>query len=687
MSQPTPPVAKRIPFEITTHGHTRVDDYYWLRDRDDPAVIDYLNAENDYMRAVMAHTEALQQTLYDEMVARIQETDEDVPVRIGDYFYYSRTVEGQQYAIECRKRGSLDADEEVLLDLNDMVAAHSWAYAKLGVFEPSPDHRLLAYSLDTDGNENFITYFKDLQSGDLLPDQIPGTKYDGEWGNDNRTFFYVTQDHAKRDHALYRHVLGTPVVDDELLYQEDDELFWVGLDKSRDLRYLFLGSDSITTSEVRYLDADQPLGDLQLVQSRMQGMEYSVDHREGVFYIITNRDAVNFKVCTAPVATPGVDHWTDWVAHDPDVLIQGIDLFAGHAVLYKREHGLRTLRITDLASGTHRELDFPEASYVYYPHDNLEHDTHLLRFTYTSFTTPDTVYDVDLNTLDWTLKKRKPVLGGFAPADYHSERLLATAPDGAQVPISLVYRVGTPRDGSAPCLLYGYGAYGYSLDPTFDSRRISLLDRGFIYAIAHVRGGEELGRPWYEDGKFLHKRNTFTDFIACGEHLIAAGYTSRETLAIQGGSAGGLLAGAVLNLAPELCHAAICNVPFVDVVTTMLDESIPLTVTEFEEWGNPQDKDYYAYMLSYSPYDNLAAREYPHVLVTAGLNDPRVQYWEPAKWIARARTLFQGDNRLIMKMNMGAGHHGASGRYDALKETAFEYAFLIDTLLPEPRSS
>jgi oligopeptidase B len=679
-SQLHPPLAERKPHPITVNGHTRIDDYFWLREKTSQEVLDYLHAENSYTEAMMAHTNDLQKTLYKEMVGRIQETDEEVPVQYGPYLYYTRTVEGQQYPIHCRKPIQENSPEQVLLDLNVMVAENKWAYAKLGVYEVSPDHNLLAYSLDLAGDENFILQFKDLVSGQTLPDQIPLTKYDGEWANDNRTFFYVTQDHAKRDSALHRHELGTPVSDDVLVYEEHDERFWVGLYKTRDDAFLALAINSLTTSEVWVLDANYPQGDLRLTQERTSGLEYTIDHHEGLFYIVTNHDAVNFKLATAPVATPSLEHWVDLIPHDPAVLIQGVDLFENHLVLYKRERGLKTLSINDLRTQQMHELEFPESAYTYYSHSNPEYQTNLLRVTYTSQTTPNSIYDINMDTFEWELKKRKPVLGGYDPQDYVTERILATAPDGVEVPLSIVYKKGFKADGSAPCLLYGYGSYGYSIDPAFNSDILSLLDRGFVYAIAHIRGGQEMGRPWYQDGKWLNKRNTFTDFIACGKYLIERGYTSASRLAIEGHSAGGLLVGAVLNLAPDLCQAAIVGVPFVDVVTTMLDESIPLTINEFEEWGDPKQPEYYEYMLSYSPYDNLEPRMYPHCLVTAGLNDPRVQYWEPAKWVAKARMLFEGDNRLILKTNMEAGHHGKTGRYDLLKEIAFNYAFVIDAL-------
>ncbi|GAB4580002.1 MAG: oligopeptidase B [Anaerolineales bacterium] len=676
-----PPSAPPRPHLLTLHGHTRVDPYYWLREKDNPEVIAYLEAENAYTEAIMAHTKPLQETLYQEMVGRIQETDVDVPVKKGAYFYYTRTEEGKQYPIYCRKRAASEAEldtasEEILLDLNALAAGK--LFLKLGVFKVSPDHRWLAYSLDEDGSELFTVHFKNLDTGELHPTRLPNTTYAGEWANDNATYLYTTLDAAKRPYRLHRHHLGTG--QDDILFQEDDQVFLVSLSKTRDNAYLLLFAGSIETSEYHYLDANQPDSPLQVIHPRQKGLEYSVSHHTGTFYIVTNDHAKNFKVMTTPVTRPGKDNWTDLIPHRADVRIDGLDLFAGHLVVYQRENGLRTIQITDLASKATHAVAFPEPAYTYFEGNNPEFATPLLRFTYMSMTTPDTVYDYNMITREMTLKKRKPVLGGFDPANYQSERLMAPAQDGTLIPISLVYRKGCTRDGNAPCLLYGYGSYGASMDPFFLINAISLLDRGFVYAIAHIRGGEEMGRAWYENGKFLHKKNTFTDFIACGRYLIAERYTSSERMAIMGRSAGGLLIGAVINLAPDLAKVAFAGVPFVDVVTTMLDTSIPLTAGEFEEWGNPQNEEYYWYMLSYSPYDNVEAKAYPHLLVTSGLNDPRVQYFEPTKWVAKLRAMKTDNNRLLLKTNMGAGHAGASGRYDYLREIAFDYAFIIDSL-------
>lgn len=675
---PTPPIAAVKPHEMSIHGHTRIDNYYWLREKTNPDVLAHLEAENAYTQAMMAHTAVLQNQLYDEMVGRIQETDSSAPVWYGGFYYYSRTEAGRQYAIHCRKAGSLDAPEEILLDENAL--AEGQPYFRLGAFALSPDHRLLAYTSDTSGGERYTLYVKELATGDLLPDRIANVGYSLQWANDNRTLFYSLQDAAWREYQILRHELGAETAVSPLIFHETDERYWVSLDKTKDRAYLLLQSNSKETSEVWALDADQPSGEFRLIEPRTPNRRYSVEHRNGRFYILTNDNAPNYRVVTAPAEAPGYANWQPFIPHDPGKLIEGFEIFADYLVAYGRSQALPTLDVYDFASGQSRALTFPEAVYATRGAPNPEFNRRAFRFVYTSMTTADQTYDVDLDSLAWTLIKQEPVLGGYDPAMYETARVWATAVDGTPIPISLLYRKGLVRDGQNPCLLYGYGSYGASLSPSFDQKRLSLVDRGFIWAIAHIRGGQEMGRHWYDQGKFLHKATTFTDFVACGRHLIAEGYTQREKLAIMGRSAGGLLIGAVLNLAPDLGETAVLGVPFVDVVTTMLDESIPLTVVEFEEWGNPKDKTFYDAMLAYSPYDNLKAGHYPHILVTAGLNDPRVQYWEPAKWVARLRTLKQDDNRLLFKLFMGAGHFSSSGRYDYLKDTAFEYAFILDTL-------
>ncbi|MGI9498836.1 MAG: S9 family peptidase [Geminicoccaceae bacterium] len=693
-----PPVAKTVDHETEIHGYRRRDPYAWLKDKSDPEVIEHLEAENAYALGMMAHTEALQRTLYDEMIGRIQETDLSVPVRIDAYLYYSRTEEGRQYPIFCRRSGD-EAEEEVLLDLN--VEAEGFDYLSLGLFEVSPDHRILAYALDTTGAESYTLRFKDLAGGEVLDDEIEGVSYSLEWANDSRTVFYTIEDHAKRPFRLLRHELGQ-AGEDAAVFEEPDEMFRVGLSKTKDHAFLVLSVASIETSEAWLLGADLRTSDFRPIQPREKGHRYRIEHRNGLLYILSNRDAPNSKLMIAPVDRPDEANWQEMLAHDPGIMLNGLDMFEGFLVIYERRSGLRSVRVLSFEAedageegggaatpssvsamppeASAHEIAFEEPVYTVRGGSNPMYESRTLRFTYTSLTTPSSVYDYDMVTKERELLKRQPVLGDFDRNDYESERLFVTAGDGAKIPVSLVYRKGLELDGASPCLLYGYGAYGASTDPGFSSHRLSLLDRGVIYAIAHIRGGQEMGRQWYDQGKFLAKRNTFEDFIATGRALIEGGYTGSDRLAIMGGSAGGLLVGAVLNMAPDLVKAAVAKVPFVDVVNTMLDDSLPLTVPEYEEWGNPGDKTYYDYIESYSPYDNVVAKAYPHILVTAGLNDPRVHYWEPAKWTAKLRASKIDDNHLLLKTNMGAGHGGASGRYDALKELAFDYAFILDTL-------
>lgn len=676
--KPTPPIAKKIPRNDTLFNDVRTDDYYWLRDRTNPEVIEYLKAENAYTEAVMKHTKKLQQKLFTEMKSRIKETDLSVPYRIDTYYYYTRTEEGKQYKIHCRKKGSLDAAEEVLLDENQLAKGHD--FFALGAFSVSPDHQLLAYSVDMTGSETFTLFVKDLQSGSLLPDQIPGIYYPVEWANDNRTLFYTTLDSTKRPYRLYRHVLNSEPENDQLIYQEDDLAFYLNLRKSRSRKYIFLSLESEVTSEVRFLNADRPAGKFKLIQPRQYQLEYSVAHHDNHFYIVTNDHAKNFKVVRTPVNKPYKKYWKDFIPHNKAVKIDGVDAFLNHLAIYQRENGLKTIRLFNFRSSKFNRIDFPEPVYAVWANKNPEYHSNILRFTYMSLVTPKSVYDYNMDDGTRELKKQDEVLGGYTPGEYQSERIFATAKDGTKIPISLVYRKGTQRDGNNPLFLTGYGAYGASIDPYFSSNRLSLLDRGFIYAIAHVRGGGEMGRFWYEDGKLLKKKNTFTDFISCAEELISGKYTSPEKLVISGGSAGGLLIGAVTNMRPNLFRVVIAQVPFVDVLNTMLDESIPLTVIEYDEWGNPHKKEFYEYIKSYAPYENVEAKAYPNMLVTAGLNDPRVGYWEPAKWVAKLRAMKTDHNLLLLKTKMGAGHMGASGRYDYLKDIAFEFAFIFDRL-------
>ena len=675
---PLPPVAKAERHQYSVHGETLVDNYHWLRERDNPEVIRYLEAENGYTDAVMAHTKPLQETLYQEMLGRIKETDVDVPVRRDNFYYYSRTEEGKQYRIHCRKKGNLEAAEEVILDENELAKGKE--YFRLGVFEISTDHRLLAFSADTDGSETYTIRVKHLETGELLADEIPNTYYSVEWANDNRTLFYNVLDDAKRPYKLFRHILGTDPAKDAIVFHEADDAFFLGLSKTRSKKYLLTSLKSNTTTEVHYLDADQPGGTFALMVPRTQDMEYYAAHHGEHFLIRTNQEAKNFRIMTAPVSNPTLGNWREMIPHREDVLLESLSAFEDHLVVYERENGLQGIRISDANNSNVHYVKFDEPVYSLGGSSNPEFKTQQLRFVYNSLTTPLSVFDYDVGARTRELKKRYEVLGGYEPSDYESERVFAAASDGVKVPISLVYKKGLVKDGKNPLFLYGYGSYGYSIDPNFSSSRLSLLDRGFVFAIAHIRGGEEMGRKWYDDGKLLHKRNTFTDFIACAEHLIAEKYTEPHKLVTQGGSAGGLLMGAVLNMRPDLFQAAIAAVPFVDVVNTMLDASIPLTVTEYEEWGNPNEPKFYNYIKSYSPYDNVEAKGYPHLLVTAGLNDPRVQYWEPAKWTAKLRVHKTDTNRLLLKTEMGAGHGGPSGRYEKLREKAFEYVFLFDVL-------
>ena len=676
----TPPLAPIKPIELTLHDHTRVDNYFWLRERDNPEVIAYLEAENEYTKAMMAHTDGLQAELYQEMLGRIQETDSSAPYKHGDYYYYSRTEAGLQYSIYCRKQGSLEAEEEVLLDLNELAA--EYAYLKLGVFVVSPNHQLLAYSLDTTGGERLTLFVKDLENGRLLPEQIEETSYSVVWANDNKTLFYTKTDETWRSYKLLRHTVGTAVADDPTIYHEPDDRYSIDIDKSRDEQYLLLEVASIETSENYILHAATPDDSFQLIAPRRDGHRYTVEHREGLLYIRTNRDgATNYKLMKTAVDQPAEAHWQEFLPHRPDFLLEDVALFARYLVLYGRSYGLQTITIHPFEQADPYQIEFPEPVYALRPAPNPEYDSDTLRFTYTSMTTADSTYDYQMESRQRTLVKQKPVLGDYDPKQYYSQRLFATASDGTKIPISLLYRADLDlSDSSHPCLLYGYGSYGASMTPSFNSDRLSLVDRGVIFAIAHIRGGQEMGRHWYDQGKFLHKRNTFTDFIACAEYLIDQTITTPQQLAINGRSAGGLLMGAVVTMRPDLFQVVVAGVPFVDVVTTILDESLPLSAIEFEEWGNPNQKEFYDYMLSYSPYDNTTAQNYPHMLITAGLNDPRVQYWEPAKWTAKLRTIKTDDNWLLLKTHLGAGHFSASGRYDYLKDIAFEFAFILDRL-------
>ena len=672
-----PPVAMKTPKVDTLHGEIRQDDYFWLRDKDNPDVLTYLRAENAYTDEVMAGSKAFQASLYQEMLSRIKEDDSSVPYRRGGHFYYSRTEKGKQYPIYCRKAGSLDAPEEITLDLNAL--AEGKPFFSLGMSTVSDDGHLLAYTTDITGFREYTLYVKDLRTGLVLPRTFEKVS-SVAWAADDTTIFYVTEDEAKRPYRLWSHRPG--IMGSELIHEEPDALFRIGVERSRSRAYLFLGTGSFTTSEWRYLPATDPAGVWQMLMPREKDHEYAVDHGNGGvgdrFYIRTNGGGRrNFRLVSAPVDDPRPERFTELIPHRDEVMLEDVEVFANHYVTHEREGGLIRLRITQLASGAEHHVEFPEPTYEVSADHNHEFIARMYRFRYQSLITPASVFDYDVHTRERTLLKQTPVLGGYDPARYRSERFWATADDGTRVPISLVCRKETPRDGTAPMLLTGYGAYGAPYPVTFSSNRLSLLDRGYTIAIAHIRGGGEMGKRWHDTGRMMHKRNTFTDFIACAEHLKKEGYTATERLWIEGGSAGGLLIGAVLNLRPDLCRAAIQRVPFVDVINTMLDESLPLTVGEFEEWGNPKIREQYEYMKSYCPYTNLSERAYPAILVKTSLNDSQVMYWEPAKYVAKMRALTAGAPATLFKVNLDAGHGGASGRYDYLREIAFDYAWVL----------
>jgi oligopeptidase B len=670
-----PPVAPERPHVIEAHGDRRVDPYYWLRDRQNPEVVAYLEAENAYADAVMAPAAELQEKLYREIVGRVQETDTSAPIFFRGWWNYTRTVEGLDYEIYCRRLGSMDAPEQVILDGNELAKGHE--YFDLGYVERSPDENLLAYAADYNGSELHELRFRDLTTGQDLEDVVHGV-YDGSaWTADSKTFFYVKPDAAMRPYQVWRHRLGTATSDDVMVLQEDDERFELSVELTKSERYILFSSASQVTSDCRFVGSDTPEAEPLLIEPRRAGIEYSVDHQEDRFLILTNDGARNFRLVAAPISRPGRDGWTELVPERPGVRLNVTDVHKGHVVLGQRSDGLQRLEVMDSASGELHVVHQPDVAYTTFAGSHPDYEGHVMRFFYTSLTAPFSAIDYDMRTRERTLVKEQPVRGGYDRNEYVTERCWATAPDGVSVPISLVRHRGLPKDGKNPTLLYGYGAYEHSNDPMFDPARLSLLDRGFVFAIAHVRGGGEMGREWYEEGKFLRKRNTFGDFIACAEELIKEHYTNPRRLAIRGRSAGGLLIGAVLNERPDLFACAVAQVPFVDALTTMLDDKLPLTVNEYEEWGNPkEDPEYYRYLKSYSPYDNVHPAEYPAVLVTAGLNDPRVSYWEPAKWVAKLRKMNRGERPILLKTQMGAGHGGPSGRYESWREEAFVLAFV-----------
>ena len=668
-----PPVAKKVPHETKIHGYTLKDDYFWLREKKNPEVIKYLEDENAYTEEVMRPTKEFQDALYKEMLGHIKQTDLSVPSRIGDYYYYSRTEEGKQYPYQCRKKGSLEAKEEVLLDLNKLAEGHT--YLGLGGFRVSDDGNLLAYSTDTNGYRQYTLHVKDLRTGQTLKENIERT---GSivWANDNKTLFYTTEDDvSKRSDKFWRHVVGSDKND--LLYEEKDELFDIGAGQSLDKKIIFLGSYAKTSRELRYLPADNPTGEFKIILPRADGHEYDVDHYNGQFYILTNKNAKNFRVVTAPINDPSEKNWKPFIDHNPKIKIDGLTTFANHLVVSEKEGGLNYLRVIDMKTKQSHRITTDESDYALFLGGNPEFNTTTLRFNYQSMVTPNSVYDYDMNTKQRKLLKQQEVLGGYDAKNYEAKRIWGVARDGTKVPVSLVYKKGVKFDGTSPMLLYAYGSYGASMAPTFSSNRLALLDRGVIYALAYIRGGGELGEDWREQGRMMKKLNTFYDFIDCADYLIKNNYTSKDRLVIQGGSAGGLLVGAVVNTRPDLFKAVVAQVPFVDVMNTMLDASLPLTTSEWIEWGNPNEKPAFDYMIKYSPYDNIAAKNYPAMLVQVSLNDSQVPYWEGAKFLARLRATKTDRNVLLLKANLGAGHGGASGRYDALKETAFTYSFML----------
>lgn len=670
--QPLAPVAEKQPKIDKIHGDERVDNYFWLREKGNPAVVSYLQAENAYAEQLLAPTKPLQEQLYKEMLGRIKETDLSVPYRNGKFFYYTRTEQGKQYSIYCRKPGSLEAPEEIILDLNQLAVGKT--FMGLGAYEVSDDGNLLAFSTDSTGFRVYNLQIKNLRSGELLTDQAQDVS-SVIWAADNKTLFYTTKDHAKRPYRLYRHMLGANT--DDLLYEEKDERFSVYGSRTRSQEYLVVYSGSLTTTEARFIPADAPGSAWHILVPRRQDREFEIDHHGDRFYLRVNDTGRNFRLVSAPVRDFAEKNWMEVVPQRSEVMLEGIDFFANHYVLYERKNGLPEIRVTEMASGASHYLAFPEPVYSAFASANREWHTNLLRYSYQSLVTPNSVFDYDMNQRTSTLLKQTEVLGGYDQKLYTSERLYATAKDGTRIPVSIVYKKGFKKDGRAPMLLNGYGSYGSNYSVAFKSNQLSLLDRGFSVAIAHIRGGGEMGKAWHDQGRMLHKMNTFTDFIACAEYFIAQKYTAPDRLIIEGGSAGGLLMGAVTNLRPDLFKAVVSHVPFVDVINTMLDESLPLTVGEFEEWGNPQKQEEYDYMKQYCPYTNIAAKDYPALLVKTSFNDSQVMYWEPAKYVAKIRSLKTDKNPLLFVINMGAGHGGASGRYDRLREIALDYAFML----------
>lgn len=686
--QAIPPVAEKISHEIISHDQSRVDNYFWMRlsdaqknakepDEQTRKVIDYLEAENDYRSASLAHTENLQKELYEEMKGRIPQKDESVPYMQNGYWYYNRYEEGQEYPVYCRKKGDMEAEEEVMLDVNEMAEGHS--YYQLSGINVSEDNKLLAFGVDTVSRRSYTLYVKDLSTGKMLDTRIPSATGGSTWANDDKTLFYTTKDpNTLRSNKIFRHRLGTDPKTDALVYEEKDETFRAYVYKTKSKKYLVIGSAASITNHYQILEADKPEGKFRDFIPLEIGLEYSIDHYGDKFYVLTNFEAENNRLMETPEGTTAKKNWKENIAHRKEVLLEGIELFNDYLVLNERSNALNQFRVMNLKNNQEHYVAFDEAAYTVYPSLNLDFDTRELRYGYTSLTTPSSTYTYNMETREHTLLKQSEVVGGYDAEDYVTERVFATADDGTKVPMSIVYKKGLEKNGKNPTLIYAYGSYGYSTNPGFSSGRLSLLDRGFVYAIAHIRGGQEMGRSWYEDGKMFNKKNTFTDFISCSEYLINEQYSAPDKLFAMGGSAGGLLMGAVVNMRPELYKGVIAAVPFVDIISTMEDESIPLTTGEFDEWGNPKNKDSFDYMMSYSPYDQVKAQAYPNMLVTTGLHDSQVQYWEPAKWVAKLREFKTDDNLLLLRTNMETGHGGASGRFKYLEEQAENFAFLLD---------
>ncbi|MCK5781242.1 MAG: S9 family peptidase [Flavobacteriales bacterium] len=671
------PKAKKIYKELEKFGDVRIDNYYWLNDRENPEVIDYLNAENDYLKSKTKHTEKFQEDLFEEMKSRIKEDDESVPYKKDGYFYLTQFKKGKEYPVYLRRKGNLEAEDDIMFDVNEM--AEGFSYYQLGGISISTSNQIAAYGIDTVSRRIYTLRFKNLETGELFDDVIENTTGGCTWANDNKTVFYTRKDpQTLRSHKIYKHILGTESSEDIEIYSEDDDTFNTFVYKTKSKKFLVIGSSHTVSSEYRILEADNPHGEFRIFQKRERDLEYGFGHYNGQFFIHTNLDAINFRLMKTSEGKTEKEHWQEFIPHREDVMLEGLDIFKNYFVLEERENGLNKIRIKSWDGHIDYYLPFEEEAYSAGTGSNPDFDSEILRYGYNSLTTPSSVIDFNMKTKEQKVMKEQEVLGDFDKSEYSSERLWATADDGTKVPVTMVYKKGMKKDGKSPLLLYAYGSYGHTIDPYFSSIRLSLLDRGFTYAIAHIRGGQYLGRPWYEDGKMLNKKNTFTDFVNVGEFLINEKYTSSKHLYAMGGSAGGLLMGAVINMKPEIFNGAISAVPFVDVVTTMLDDSIPLTTGEYDEWGNPNIKEYYEYMKSYSPYDNVEKKAYPNMLITTGLHDSQVQYWEPAKWIAKLRELKTDNNLLIMHTNMETGHGGASGRFESLKEVALEYAFLLD---------